>query len=336
VALTATLVALAASDDLSILALIAAAGVLGAGEAFFDTNAQSIVPMVAGRERLVAANGRLFAVETVMNTFVGPPVGAFLVALSIPVALAGATAGFALAAIGLLLLTGTYRAAPTLERRHLASEIAEGVRYLVRHRLLITLTSMVALGQLGAAALFVLLPLYAVSPGPMGLSEPEYGLLFVTFGAGSLVGSFLAAPLVARFGRRRVLLLSTLAFGLGVLVPALSADVIVVGTAMFATGISVMTWNVTNVSLRQAALPPGLMGRVHATHRTIAYVASVIGAAVAGGIGEFAGLRLAFAVGAGFTLLGLLGAFVVTDHRIAEAAAGEGTRDDPVSPVPAR
>ena len=336
VAVAATLVVLAATDRLSLLALVAAAGVLGVGEAFFDTNAQAIVPMVAGRERLVAANGRLFAVETVMNTFVGPPVGAFLVALSIPVALSGATAGFALAAVGLLLLTGTFRAAPTVERRHLVSEIAEGVRYLVRHRLLITLPSMVALGQFGAAALFVLLPLYAVAPGPMGLSEPEYGLLFVTFGAGSLVGSFLAGTLVARFGRRPVLLFATLVFGLGVLVPALSADFIVVGTALFTVGIAVMAWNVTNVSLRQAALPPSMMGRVHATHRTIAYVASVIGAAAAGGIGEVAGLRVAFAVGAGFTLLGLLGGFVVTGRRIAEAEAGEGTRDEPASPLPAR
>lgn len=325
VGVTATLVALAATGNLSLVALIVAAFVLGIGEAFFDTNAQSIVPMVAPRDRLVAANGRLFAAETVMGTFAGPPVGAFLVAISIPVALGSAAVAFVLAALGLMLLAGPFRPETTVERQHLTSEIADGVRFLGRHGLLLTLTSMVALGQMGSAAIFTMLALYAVAPGPMGLTEPQFGLLFVTFGAGSLVGSSLAGTLVARLGRRRVLLLATLVFGLGVLAPALTANPLIVGTGTFTVGIAVMAWNVTNVSLRQALLPPALMGRVHATHRTIAYVAGVMGAALAGAIGEVAGLRAAFAVGAAITLLGLLGGFVVTDRRIAEAEADAAT-----------
>jgi MFS family permease len=321
VGVTATLVALAATGNLSLVALTVAAFVLGIGEAFFDTNAQSIVPMVAPRERLVAANGRLFAAETVMGTFAGPPVGAFLVAVSIPLALGSAAVAFVLAALGLMLLAGTFRPESTVERQHLTSEIADGIRFLGRHRLLLTLTSMVALGQMGSAAIFTMLALYAVAPGPMGLTEPQFGLLFVTFGAGSLVGSSLAGSIVARLGRRRVLLLATLVFGLGILVPALTANPLLVGAGTFTVGIAVMAWNVTNVSLRQALLPPALMGRVHATHRTIAYVAGLVGAALAGAIGEVAGLRAAFAVGAAITLLGLLGGFVVTDRRIAEAEA---------------
>jgi MFS family permease len=84
-----------------------------------------------------------------------------------------------------------------------------------------------------------------------------------------------------------------------------------------------MGWNVTNVSLRQSILPARLMGRVHATHRTLANLAGLVGAFVAGAVGEALGLRAAFAVGAGLVLLGLLGRLVVTDERIraAEAAA---------------
>jgi MFS family permease len=106
-------------------------------------------------------------------------------------------------------------------------------------------------------------------------------------------------------------------------VPALTAEPILVGAGFFVAGIAVMGWNVTNVSLRQSILPARLMGRVHATHRTLANLAGVIGAFVAGAVGEALGLPAAFAVGAGLVLLGLLGRLVVTDERIraAEAAA---------------
>jgi MFS family permease len=324
VALSGTLVALALTDNLSLVALTVAAFVLGTGEAFFDTNAQSIVPTIAGRDRLVAANGRLFAVETLMNAFVGPPLGGFLIAISIPLALTSSAAAFALAALGLVLLTGTFRPEPTAERRNLALEIGEGIGFLLRHRLLLTLTSMVALGQMGSAAGFALLALYAVAPGPMGLTEPEFGLLLVAFGAGSLVGSFVAGALVARLGRPRVLLLAQTVFGLGILVPALTASAVAVGIGNFAAGIAVMAWNVTNVSLRQSILPAGLMGRVHSVHRSIAYLAGLVGAAIAGAIGEFVGIREAFGVGAVIVLAALVGGFVVTERRIEEAEAAAG------------
>ena len=324
VAVIGTLAALAVTENLSILALVAAALALGVGEAFFDTNSQAIVPMVAGKERLVPANGRLYAIETLMGSFVGPPIGAFLVAISIAIALTSAAFAFALAAIGLALLAGTYRPEPTGRRRTLAVEIAEGVRFLGRHRLLATLTSMVALQHMGSAALLFLLPLYALAPGPMGLTEPEFGLLFVAFGAGSLVASFVTGTLVAWLGRAGVLRLATVVLGVGLLMPALTANVVVVGLSAFAVNAAFMAFGITNVSIRQAVTPPGLLGRVNATHRTVTYLAGLVGGVLAGAIGELVGLREAFAVGALIVMPGLLGGLVVTERAIerAEAAAG--------------
>lgn len=315
------LTVLAVADALSMPVLYAAVFILGSGEAFFDTNAQSILPAVAGRERLVAANGRLFGAETVMNTFVGPPFGGLLVAISVPVALGSITAGFVLAGLGLLLMTGSFRAEGRGSRRPLGLEIAEGIAYLARHRLLMTLSAMVAIGRLGGAGLFALLALYAVAPGPMGLSEPGYGLLLVTLGAGSLVGSLVVGRAVALLGRPGVLMLSTVVFAVGCSVPAFTADARIVGAGFFVFGIAIMTWNVTNVSLRQSILPERLMGRVHATHRTLANLAGVVGASLAGLVGEAFGLPAVFAIGGFVVLLGLLGWFVVTDDRIRVAEA---------------
>lgn len=320
------LAVLALAGMVSMPVLYIAAFIIGTGEAFFDTNAQSILPALVGRGRLVTANGRLFAAETVMNSFVGPPVGGLLVAIAVPLALSGAAAAYALAALGLLLLSGSFRAERSEPSRRLAVEIGEGITYLARHRLLLTLSLMVALGRLGSAPFFALLALYAVAPGPMGLSEPGYGLLLVTFGVGSVVGSVVTGRAVTLFGRPGVLILATILFGLGILAPALTSEPLVVGAGFFVAGVAVMAWNVTNVSLRQSLLPQRLMGRVHATHRFMANGAGLVGAVTAGAVGQAFGLQASFAIGAGIVLLGVLGRLVITDERIraAESVAEAG------------
>jgi MFS family permease len=319
------MLALAVLDALSLPILYAAALATGAGEAFFDTNAQSMLPAVVARRQLQAANGRLFAAEILMNTFLGPPLGGFLIALSVPVALGSGVAGFALAAAGLFLLGGrSYRAERSGERRPLHVEIGEGIGYLARHRLLLTLSGMVALGRAGSGAVFAVFVLYAVAPGPMGLSEPEFGILFTTFGIGSLIGSFAVARAVAAVGRANLLALVTLVFALGLLVPVFTADAWVIGAGFFVSGIAGMMWNVTNVSLRQSLLPSRLMGRVHATHRFVAIAAGLLGAAAGGAVGEAIGLRAVFAIGAAIVGVGIVGRLIVTEARIeaAERAAG--------------
>lgn len=321
VAVLAGVTVLALGDALSMPVLYVAAFIIGAGEAFFDTNAQAILPAVVGRPRLVQANGRLFAVETVMNTFVGPPLGGVLVAISVPLTLSGTTLGFGLAAIGLLLMTGRYRAERAEVARNLVAEIGEGIGFLWRHRLLLTLSGMVALGRLGSAGFFALFALFAVAPGPMGLSEPGFGLLITMLGAGSVVGSLVVGRAVKLLGRPGVLLTSTAVFAIGIALPAVTADVRIIAPGLFAVGVAVMTWNVTNVSMRQAILPSRLMGRVHATHRFMATLAGLIGAVAAGAIGELVGLPAVFAVGAGIVLIGLLGGLVVTEERIRAAEA---------------
>lgn len=321
-----SLAVLAMAGILSLPILYVTAFILGTGETFFDTNAQSILPSVVGRERLVTANGRLFAVEMIMNTFVGPPLGGLLVAISVPLALAGATAGFAIAALGLFLIAGGFRAPRTDTSRHFIVEIGDGIGYLARHRLLLVLSGMVVCGRLGAAGFFALFVLYAVAPGPMGLTEPGYGLLLMTFGAGSVIGSIVTGRAVALFGRPGVLILATTVFAAGIALPALTSNAVIVGIGFFIAGIAIIAWNVTNVSLRQSILPTALMGRVHATHRFIANVAGLVGAFVAGIVGQTLGLQVAFAVGSVFVLVGVLGRLVVTEPRIraAEAAAVAG------------
>ncbi|MBA2633118.1 MAG: MFS transporter, partial [Chloroflexi bacterium] len=75
IGMLAAVVALQA-EQLWVLYVVALA--LGIGETIFDTAAQSVMPMVVGRDQLSSANSRLFAAEIAMNRFVGPPIGGLL------------------------------------------------------------------------------------------------------------------------------------------------------------------------------------------------------------------------------------------------------------------
>jgi predicted MFS family arabinose efflux permease len=309
------------AGGLSLPMLVLGAFTLSVAQTFYDTTSQAILPMVAGDTVLTRANARLFAAETLTDTFLGPPLGGALVAIGIPLAFGGATLGYALAAVGLALLVGTFRMARPGPPTSVRQEIAAGLAFLVRHRLQRTLTTMVAMGNFGSAAVFAIFVLYAVAPGPMRLSEVEYGLLLTAMGAGSLVGSTITERVERRLGTARSLILSQVGFAVAFFVPALTSQPLVVALGFFVAGIAIMIWNVVNVSLRQRFIPPGLYGRVHASHRLVTRAAGLVGGFVGGVVAATIGLPAVFWMGGVVVLLSGLGGLVVTDRAVAEAVA---------------
>src|SRR5918999_590467 len=251
VAMLLVLTALAVVDGLSLPVLYVAAFALGVGETLFDTAAQSMLPSVVESDRLASANGRLYAVELVMNQFVGPPLGGILIGLSVPLVLGSSVVGYALAALGLTLVVGSFRPERSGPPTRLTAEIAEGLRYLWRHRLLRTLAFMVGIANLAGMATQAVFVLYAVSPGPMGLSEAGFGVLLTTFAIGSLLGSLIAAPLERRFGRVPVLFASVVVMAASFAVPAFTPSPLVIGPFYVLAGMFIVVWNVITVSLRQ-------------------------------------------------------------------------------------
>jgi MFS family permease len=322
-------IAIAASIVLgfdSLPLLYVAAFVLGVGETLFDTAAQSIMPSLVDRERLSQANGRLYAVELTMNQFVGPPVGGFLAGVAIAVAFGGSAVAFAVAALFLGLLRGSFQPAPRARETSMMTDIREGLRYLFGHRLLRTLAIMVGTMNLASTATWAILVLYAVSPGPMGLDELGFGLLMTTLAVGSLVGSLVVERVEARLGRARVLLLTVVISATTLAVPGLTTNVWIVGAAFAVQGFGIMLWNVLTVSLRQRIVPDALLGRVNATYRLLAWGTQPIGAVLGGLIGEAFGLRAVFLFAGLISAALLVARSVITEDTIA-AAEREGAEE---------
>lgn len=321
VAVLAGLTVLALAEGLSLPILYAVALVLGIAETLFDTAAQSIMPSIVEKDQLAAANGRLYGVELVMNQFVGPPLGGLIIGLSVPLAIAGSGVAYALAAIGLMLVVGSFRPERTGPRTRITTDIAEGMRYLWRHRVLRTLAIMVGVMNLSFTAAQAVFVLYAISPGPMDLSEPEFGILTTTFAAGSLVGSFAAAPLERRVGRVPLLFASVIVTGVAVAVPAFTSHPLPIGASFVLSGLFVVVWNVITVSLRQRIVPDRLLGRVNSAYRLFAWGTQPVGALLGGLIGELLGLRAVFLLAglAGLTLVATR--TIITEPALAAAEA---------------
>ena len=301
-----------------------AAAVLGVGETFFDTAAQSVMPAVVPADRLSHANGRLYAVELVANQFVGPPLGGALAAAGMALAFAGSAGAYLLSAGALALMAGSFRPARTGPVTRLRSDIAEGLRFLWGHRLLRTLGFMLGMSNLAFAAQGAVFVLFAVDPGPMGLSEGGYGLLFTALALGGLAGSGVAPVAERRLGRARVLTLSVVLGSAALAVPVITAGFVPVAASFALTGVTMVCWNVVTVSLRQRITPDHLLGRLNAGYRLLGWGTIPLGAALGGLVAEAAGLRVAFAVATVLNLVVLLGRPIVTDRAMAQAEAGIG------------
>jgi MFS family permease len=307
------------SSAAAIWVLYLVALLLGTAETIYDTCAQSILPQVVPRDQLPRANGRLIAAELTANEFVGPPLGGLLVAAGVAAAFATPAALWAVAVGALLLLRGGF-SVPRTEPTTLRADVAEGLRYLRRHRLLRTLAAMTGLFNFATNATFAVFVLHAVGPeSEMHLTEATYGLLFATIAAGSLIGALLADPIIRRLGRSRSLALGILG-GVGLVgTPALTTNPLVIAAAFLVGGLTNALWNVVAVSLRQRITPDRILGRINSSYRLVAWGTRPLGAAVGGLLGELLGLRAVFGIAAALILATLIGMTRVTDTAISTA-----------------
>ena len=203
------------------------------------------------------------------------------------------------------------------------ADVAEGMRFLVRHRVLRTLAVMVGVSNLASSATGAVLVLWAVGPlSAMGLTEAQYGLLLTALAVGAVLGSLVATLAIS-------IVTSTLALA----APALTTDGWLVAGANALAGFGVAVWNVVTVSLRQRLTPDALLGRVNSAYRLLAWGTVPLGAGLGGLVGETWGLRWAFVLAALVSLTTLALLPLVRDH--ADGAPGPGGAPD-VREAPAR
>jgi MFS family permease len=313
--------------------LYVVAFVLGCFETMFDTAASSMLPNVVGKDKVVAANSRLNAVELTMNNFVGPPLGGFLAGLAIATAFGTAAAGYLGALLCLLTLKGSFRVARHGPPASIRSEIGAGLTYLWQHRLLRTMAFVVGPMNLASTAVFAILVLYVVKPGPLGLDGVGLGLLTTALAVGTVAGTLLASRIERLIGRANLFVACIASLLVIDLVWIVVPNPVAIGVILALSSSIGGAFNVVFGSIRQRIVPNHLLGRVMASFRVISWGSLPIGALLGGIIGQTFGLPAVF-IGAALIHLALLPSrLILTDGFMAQVEAHAAANAD-AEPVP--
>ncbi len=307
---------------------------LGSGQTLFDNAAQSLIPTLVSRDtqRLERANSQLYGAQTVGQNFAGPPAGGALFALAASVPFLADAVSFAASSTLIATIRGSFApqrpvgTAAEEPRASLRADIAEGLRWLVGHRLLRVLAVMVGMMNLAVMAGEAILVLFAQEE--LGLGSVGYGLLLAGFAVGGVLASLIATQLSRRVGSGTLLVAVTFVEAAAWAVFGVGSNAWVGGAMLALVGGGSTVFNVVGVSLRQAIVPDRLIGRVVSTQRMVGFGAVPVGALLGGVVGRTLGVRAPFLLGAAIlTASGLLALPVVNNRAIqaariaAEAAA---------------
>lgn len=283
-------------------ALYGIALLLGVLTVFFDLAYQSYLPALVERAHLLEGNSKL-QVSASVAEIGGPGLAGVLVqVISAPGALVMDAVSFLASVLSLALIHKPEpmpAVSPT--RQNVRRELAEGLRVTFGNRYLRALAGEAATSNGFGEVITTLFVLYAVRQ--LGIGPERLGLILATGSIGALVGSATAGAIVRRFGVGPTIVGSMLLGCLPLLlVPLADGPPLVVNLllvlAFFVSGCGVALSNVQVISLRQTITPDHLLGRVHASYRTVVTGAIPLGALLGGFLGGAIGLRPALLVAA--------------------------------------
>jgi MFS family permease len=281
---------------LQIWYLIAAALLAGVFDLSFNAAFQAYFQEITPPADLTRGNAWLQGSESVA-LLGGPGIGGVLIqAIGAAFTISADAASYVISVASILAIRDRRAAIPdqrgARNRPRLRSQIAEGLRYLTRDRLLRTWLWAVAHYNLCDAARQALLVLFLLRV--VRVAPAFVGLLLAVSGVGALLGATMARPLVDRLGTGPAMTLAlVIGPGAGLLIPFTypGARLSLFVVASLVLGMAEAVLKIAGVSYRQATVPERMLGRVVATNRTLTWGPTPLGAVLAGVLGQLAGVR---------------------------------------------
>jgi len=283
----ATIASLIISGEMNLWILMLLTFCFGVSEVVYDTATQSSIPSLLSGNQLERGNSRLQIADTVMQSFIGVPLGGVCYALFayspfMGIAACYVVAVFLVLSIAKHALQGGVKAKQS--RPKLSAEIKEGVSYLLGHKVLLRLvvtTGVVgffyAMGQ-ATLVLFIL--------DHLEVAEVNYGWVMVPLAVGALVGAFASPKLSLRFGRSQTLALSLPMSAFALLLAGLSQNVYWYMFSSLVHGFFIAQWNILLMSTYHLMIPNEIFGRIHGIRRTFVWGLMPLGGLIGGLLGK--------------------------------------------------
>jgi Major Facilitator Superfamily len=276
---------------LSIAWLYMVGFLIGAVNTTAGSAAQIVLTQIVPRERLVEAHAKN-SLATSTAEVSGPGAAGALIKLT------GAPIALLANAVLLLISAAILRGVPLKESPSAANApfwpaLREGLSFVRRHRLLVTMASCVGVWEMSSQAATVVQILFATRQ--LGLTARGVGFSYVALGAGTIGASALGYRLAHRIGPGPVMVLGFGICGAGWLLLA-NAPLNAFGVAAYALmllmfGIGAVFIFINFLALRQSVTPGRMLGRMTSTMRWLILLPAGPGALMGGWLGEHFGLR---------------------------------------------
>lgn len=309
--LAALMLVLFATDQLTIWWLYGVVFAYGAFETVYDGALRAVLPSIAAKQDLPRANSRVEAGEIVVQQFLSGPLTSALFAVSVVVPLGINVLTYAVASVMAVFLplaaAGSHRTDPG-GVPHVAwyRQFTDGFRYIMGNPMLRRLWLISVVIALCFSAATATMVLYVLNQ--LGLPEAWYGAFILAGAVGSLGAASITNRLKERFGAGPVMAVAqTLSLAALVLIGAVPV-LGVVAFGYFVSAGGTTAWNILVMSLRQAAIPSRLLGRVHGTWRTLLWGTMPLGSLLGGLLGRI-DLRAPFLIAGGLATLVALVSF---------------------------
>jgi MFS family permease len=274
----------------------------GALSILSEVTHMAFLPSLVEREQLLEGNSKLSVTESAAS-IAGPSLSGMLVQLlTAPIAILVDVVSFILSAFFIWLIRAPEPELElTVERRSVRSEIREGLHVVFGNPILRPLSQGIALHFLFMLVISTIFILYAVRE--LHIEPLLLGIVLAAFGLGFLLGALVAGHAARRYGVGRSMIGATLLNAFAVtLIPLAGGSLLLMVSmliaAHFLLAFGIQVHGINLMSLRQAITPHRLQGRMNASFRVINVCAMMIGALLAGVLGEAIGLRTTLVVSA--------------------------------------
>jgi len=266
------------------ITLVITAFLFGLAEVLRDNSAQTLMPSVVEAENLEKANGRMWSAESLTNSFIGPPLGSFIIAIAIYLPFFVDAGSFFVAVALISTISGNFKSIheEPREKINFRAEIKEGFTWLWGHSFLRPLA--IILGCMNGVGTMVGAAYILFAQEILHTSVFVFALLGTAGAVGGIVGGLLAPKISARIGSGASLRLALIMAPLGCLIIGTTKSWQVVWVVTLFETLTAVLWNTITVSLRQSIIPSQLLGRVNSVYRFFAWGSIPIGMFVGGGL----------------------------------------------------
>ena len=309
--------------------ILVTAFLFGLAEVLRDNTAQTMMPAVVEDKHLEKANGRMWSAESLTNSFIGPPLGSFIISIAIFLPFFFDAATFFIAAALIATLQPAVKSFKPQKKSgpiNFRAEIKEGFTWLWSHELLRPMAIILGLVNGIAAISGAMFILFAQEV--LETTVFIFAILGTAAAIGGIIGGLLGPKVSEKIGRGRSLALALFTMPLMALLIGLSSRWYLVWLFVALETFTAVLWNVVTVSLRQSLIPSNLLGRVNSVYRFFAWGTIPIGTLLGGtlvsilqnGLGREMAFRSVYFIAAalGFALF-LYAIRVLTEAKIERA-----------------